>query len=36
MAVKEKTGKRYDFSAIEKKWQDKWEQTGIFQAPDKT
>ena len=23
---------RYDFAAIEKKWQDKWEQSGVFHA----
>ncbi len=25
---------KYDFSAIEKKWQDKWEEAGIFKAVD--
>ncbi|MBQ7312129.1 MAG: leucine--tRNA ligase [Clostridia bacterium] len=25
---------KYDFSAIEKKWQDKWEEAGIFHAED--
>ena len=25
---------RYDFAAIEKKWQDKWEEAGIFHAKD--
>ena len=25
---------KYDFSAIEKKWQDKWEKAGIFHAED--
>ncbi len=25
---------KYDFSAIEKKWQDKWEESGIFKAVD--
>ena len=25
---------KYDFSAIEKKWQDKWEDAGIFHASD--
>ena len=25
---------RYDFAAIEKKWQEKWEQAGVFHAKD--
>ncbi|HHX29926.1 MAG TPA: hypothetical protein GX720_01705, partial [Clostridiaceae bacterium] len=23
---------RYDFTSIEKKWQDRWEETGVFHA----
>ena len=25
---------RYDFAAIEKKWQEKWEEAGVFHAKD--
>ena len=25
---------KYDFAAIEKKWQDRWEEAGIFRASD--
>ena len=24
----------YDFKSVEKKWQDKWEETGVFHAVD--
>ena len=27
---------RYDFKNIEKKWQDRWEESGIFHAEDNT
>ena len=25
---------RYDFGKIEKKWQDRWDEAGIFKATD--
>ena len=25
---------KYDYLAVEKKWQDKWEQAGVFRAVD--
>ena len=34
MTSGEKTTARYDFKSVEKKWQKKWIDSGIFEAPD--
>jgi len=34
MTERTKSIPRYDFAAIEQKWQAKWEESGLFRAPD--
>ena len=33
-APQRRTNMKYDFAAIEKKWQEKWEAANIFHAED--